>query len=190
MSKFKIVLSAMLIAIVSLGFVACGNKAVKDYGDMEDAAGVYPKEIQKLLDKEYKESITAVGRGTSADQNTALKKARLDATTQIATEFQKEVALWEKSFLESVNDSQVDDYRQTSEVFALVTLNGDKIIKEMTAKGKDGYTAYVLRALDVSAFKDMMDDQKNAATVIKANAAYKALEDRVEKEKAARAAVE
>jgi len=191
MSKLKIVLSAVLIAVVSLGFVACGgNKQVKDLGVKEDASGVYPKEIEKLLKKEYKESITAVGRGSSHDENTALKKARMDATVQIATEFNKEVALWEKSFLESVNDSQVDDYRQTAEVFALVTLSGDKIVKEMTAKGKDGYTAWVLRALDVSAFKNMMDDQKNAATVIKANAAYKALEDRVEREKAARALAE
>lgn len=186
MSVFKKILKVAAVVAVSLVTFGCGNKAVKDYGDMKDAAGVYPKEIQKLLDKEYKESVSAVGQATHPDQITALKKARFDATQQIAAQFQQEVASLQKRFLEAVNESQIEDFRQTEEIFVLVTLHGDKIIKEMTTKGKDGYTAYVLRALDVAAIKNMLDEQKNAETVIKANAAYKDLEARVEREKMAR----
>lgn len=189
MSKTK-VLSVILIAVASLGLIACGNKAVKDYGNMEDASGVYPKEIQKLLDKEYKESITAVGQGASHDRNTALKKARMDATTQIAAQFQQEVASLSKVFLESINDNQTDDFRQTQEIFVLTTLHGDKIVKEMITKGKDGYTAFVLRALDAASLAGMLEAQANAETLIKANAAYKELEARVEREKTARASAE
>lgn len=184
----KKLLGFVAIAALSLAVIGCGEKKVKDYGKTNDAVSVYPKEIQKLLDKEYKESITAVGQATHTDQITALKKARFDATQQIAAQFQQEVASLQKHFLEAINDSQTEDFRQTEEIFTLVTLHGDKIIKEMTTQGKDGYKAYVLRALDVSALKNFLDEQKNAETLIKANAAYKDLEARVEKEKAARAA--
>jgi hypothetical protein len=188
MSVSKKLLGIVAIAALSLAVVGCGEKKVKDHGKLSDAAGVYPKEIQKLLDKEYKESISAVGMATNTDQITALKKARFDATQQIAAQFQQEVASLQKHFLEAVNDSQTEDFRQTEEIFVLVTLHGDKVIKEMTTQGKDGFTAYVLRALDVAALKNFLDEQKNAETLIKANAAYKDLESRVEREKAARAA--
>ena len=183
----KKILGFVAIAAVSLAMVGCGGKT-KDYGDLKDAAGVYPKEIQKLLDKEYKESISAVGQATSNDQITALKKARLDATTQIAAQFQQEVASLQKRFLEEINDTQTEHFQQTEEVFVLTTLHGDKVIKEMTAKGKDGYTAYVLRALDVAALKTLLDAQKNAEAIKAANIAYRELEERVAREKAARAA--
>jgi hypothetical protein len=188
MLRFRILFSVALIAIVSLVFVGCGDSAKKNYGKMEDASGVYPKEIEKLLAKEYKESISAVGQATHTDKITALKKARFDATQQIAAQFQQEVASLQKHFLEAVNESQTEDFRQTEEIFVLVTLHGDKIVKEMTSEGKDGFTAYVLRVLDVAALKNMLDEQKNAETIVKANAAYRDLEARVEREKAARAA--
>jgi hypothetical protein len=179
---------AVALAISAIFIGGCGEKAVKSYGDTEKAVSVYPKEIERLMETEYKESIKAVGQATSADQNTALKKARFDATQQIAAQFQQEVASLTKSFLEAVNDTQSEDFRQTQEIFVLVTLHGDKIVKEMASNGKDGITAYVLRVLDVSTIKNMLDEQENAATLIKANAAYKELEGRVEREKAARAA--
>ncbi|MDR0304231.1 MAG: hypothetical protein LBH98_05605 [Chitinispirillales bacterium] len=186
MSISKKLLSFAAFAALSLAVVGCGEKKVKDYGKMNEAVSVYPKEIQKLLDKEYKESISAVGQATHADQITALKKARFDATQQIAAQFQQEVASLQKHFLEAVNDSQTEDFRQTEEIFVLTTLHGDKVIKEMTTQGKDGYKAYVLRALDVAALKNMLDEQKNAQTLIKANSAYKELEARVEREKMSR----
>ena len=184
----KKLLGFAAVAALSLAVIGCGEKKVKDYGKANDAVSLYPKEIQKLLDKEYKESISAVGQATHPDQITALKKARFDATQQIAAQFQQEVASLQKHFLEAVNESQEEDFRQTEEIFVLVTLHGDKLVKEMTTQGKDGYKAYVLRALDVNTLKNFLDEQKNAETLIKANAAYKDLEARVEKEKAARAA--
>lgn len=184
---FKRVLCLAIVAALALSIIGCGGKT-KDFGKLGDASGIYPREIQRLLDREYKESITAVGIATSQDRITARRKAQFDATQQIAAQFQQEIASLQKSFLESINDTQIDHFQQTQEIFVLVTLHGDRIVKEMETKGKDGYTTYVLRALDVAALKNMLDAQKNAETLIKANAAYRELENRVEREKAARAA--
>lgn len=172
--------------------VGCGGKQSmkKDLGDEGDAQGLYPRAIEKLMNKEYAKSVKAVGMGTHPDKITAVKKARLDAKQQIARQFREEISLLQKSFVEAVNEKKLEEMKETVEGFANIELSGVEEIKTMYTEGKNGYTGYVLMAVSAETLKNMIDERTNQLTNFKAMKAYKELEERVAKDKAARAAAE
>ena len=184
----KKVLCLAIVAILAFSITGCRNRGGQDFGRTRDAVGTYPRDIQRLIDGPYSESIYAVGTGTHPNREQALRRARMQATQLIATQFQQEVASLQKSFVASTNNSMEQADQDVLEIFTLVTLHGDRIISEMITHGKDGYRAYVLRALDIEVLKNMLEAQKNAETLLRANAAWDDLSKRVEREKAARAA--
>ncbi|MCL2844432.1 MAG: hypothetical protein FWE23_03140 [Chitinivibrionia bacterium] len=184
---FKRVLFVVMAAALVLMVVGCGKRQ-SNFGSHTDAVGVYPREIQRLLDGPYKESITAVGMATATDQNAALRRARFEATQLIAAQFEQEVASQQRAFTLDIQGNVDNDVFETvQEIFVLTTLNGDRIVKELVARGPDGFTAYVLRALDASVLKALLEAQKNAENLRQARTAWNNLEERIEREKAARA---
>ena len=188
----KILVSAVFAAI-SLVLIGCGGaaktggEAKAGFGNVEQASSVYPKEIEALLAGPYSKSITAVGMATSSDQITALKKAQFAATQQIAAQFEQEVSSLQKNFLREIGEERTEAFQQAQEIFVLTTLYGDRVIKEMSTKGANGFTAYVLRALDAEVLKNMLEAQKSAAALKEATVAWDELEERVAQEKALRA---
>ena len=189
MLKLKSILPVLFVAAVSMVLVGCGG-AKKNYGADEEAKSAYPAQIQTLIDTKFKESIWAVGIATSTSEKIAYDKAGLAADVEIAKVFEQEIANLQKSFTEAVNDDYVEDYRQTVESFTLFTLRGSKEESRLK-KGPDPdgvFTAYILKVASPQIIKDQLDAIKGAETAIKAQAAYAELEDRIEKEKARRAA--
>lgn len=177
---------AVSLAVVSI--IGCGGKvAVKDTGKTVDAEGAYPKAIESAIEKKYSQSIHAVGMASSLDKVTAAKKARLDAENQIANTFRNDLSALQKSFLEEVNNQQLEEYRNTVESFTNITLQGVSEAKAMVTQGKDGYTAYILMTVSAETIRDLIDERTNALTNFKALEAYKELEERVAKDNAARA---
>lgn len=191
MAPMKLIASIAVITMASFALVGCGgNKTVKkDFGEMKEAEGIYPREIEKLLgDKDYKSAIKDVGVGTHTDKNMALKKARMDADVKVARQFEQEVSSLRKSYVEMVNDKSLDHQSEVNETFTLIKLRGAEVIKELVTEGKDGYQAYVMTVVTAERMKQLADEQASALTEFKATQAYKDLEGRVAEEKAARAA--
>jgi hypothetical protein len=180
---------AVVSAISVMMFGCAGAKSLKkDTGEADNARSVYPPAIEKLLDGKYAQSIKAVGIATHPDQTVALEKAGLDADQKLAKQFEEEIASLQKKFLEAVNDQKLEEYRNTVENFVNIKIEGVTIVKEMSAEGKDGYKAYVLKVVSAETLKNLIDQRINAQTHLKAVQAYKELEDRVAKDNAAKAA--
>ena len=188
MTLLKKMLSFMTVGLIAFSLVGCGKSTVKDLGDTDDAVSIYPKAIEKLMNKDYKEAIKDVGIATSNDKIMALKKARMDADVKLARQFDQEVASLRKSYVEMINDKNLEHNSEVNETFTLIHLRGSETVKEMVTQGKDGYTAYVLKVVSAEKLKQLVDEQTNALTEFKATQAYKDLESRVAAEKAARAA--
>lgn len=190
MSGFKIVFTLFFVA-AALTIISCGPRVGGDFGNLQDASGVYPRDIQRLIDGPFRESIHAVGIATATDQVAALRRARFNATQQIAEQFQSEVASQQRAFTMDMQGSVDQDVFETvQEIFVMTTLNGDRVIREMTTRGSDGFTAYVLRALDANVLKQLLEAQQNAESLRQARTAWRNLEERVERERAARAGTE
>lgn len=188
MRVFKSVAGVVGVAVVAMALIGCGGtKSLKgNYGSAKGASGVYPEAIEKLLSKKLAKSINGVGMATHPDQAIALEKADLNADQQIAKQFEMEVSSLQKKFIEAVNDQKLEEYRNTVENFVNIKLQGVTKVKELTAEGKDGYKAWVLKTVSPEVLKEMIDQRTNALTSFKALQAYKDLEDRVAKDKAAR----
>jgi hypothetical protein len=188
MNRFTTKLAGITAVAVSVVLFGCaGSKSLKnDSGNAGDAKTVYPAAIEKLLDGKYAESIKAVGIASHPDQNVALEKAGLDADQKIAQQFTEEVNGLEKKFLEAVNDQKLEEYRNTVENFTTFKIQGVTIVKEMSAEGKDGYKAYVLKVVSAETLKNLVDERTNELSNFKAMKAYQELDRRVAKEKAAK----
>jgi hypothetical protein len=141
-----------------------------------------PDEIQKLIDKKYKQSMTAVGTATSGEENTATSKATVQARAEIARVFKAQIDVLQKLYEESVNNRELGEYKQAVEIFASLELNGSEIAKSMVRKEKKGYSAKVLVVVSAEQLKKMLEERMAAITSFKASKAYKELEDRVAKE--------
>jgi len=178
----------LAMAVLSLTLFGCGGGASlkKDTGKPVNASGMYPDEIEKLMNGKYANSIKAVGIATHADQMVARQKAGLDADRLIAEQFKMELSSLQKSFLEAVNDQKLEEYRNTVENFVNIKMQGVTIVKEMVSQGKDGYNVYILKIVSAETVKNLIDEQTNALTNFKALQAYKDLEDRVAKDNAAK----
>lgn len=189
MNRFiKSIGAVVAVSFVVVSMVGCAGKtAMKDTGEADDAVIANPRPIENLIEKKYSRSIHAVGQGSAPDKVTAVKKARLDAEHQIANTFRNDVSGLQKSFLEAVNNEQLEEYRAAVESFTNITLQGVSEAKSMLSKGKDGYTAYVLMTVSAETIKNLIDEKTSALTNFKALQAYKELEDRVAKDNAARA---
>jgi hypothetical protein len=193
MTGFKSSIACMTgVALVSFFLVGCGGgKSLKiDTGKARDASSAYPAAIEKLMEGKYAKAIKAVGIATHPDQTVALEKAGLDADQKVAKQFEMEVSSLQKKFLEAVNQQKLEEYKNTVENFVNIKVQGVTVVKEMSVEGKDGYTAWVLKAVSAEVLKNLIDDRTNALTNFKALQAYKELEDRVAKEKEAAAKAE
>ena len=183
MKRFAAKVTGIAAVVLSVALMGCaGHKSMKkDYGD--NAKDVFPSKIRSLYDGKYAKSIRAVGIATHPDQPTALEKAGLDADQKVAQQFQMEISALQKKFLEAVNDQKLEEYRNTVENFVNIKIQGVTEVYQMTAQGKDGYTAFVLKVVSAEMLKNLIDEKTNALTSFKALQAYKELEDRVAKEK-------
>ena len=191
MNRFLKSITMLAVSSFAFAFLAgCGGNKTLDRGNPDEAEGMYPPAIEKLIQKKYASSIHAVGMGSHPDRITAAKKARLDAQNQIANTFRNEVSALQKSFLEAVNDQQLEEYRNTVESFTNIELQGVSEAKATFSEGKDGYTAYILMTVSAETLKDLIDEKTAKLTNFKALQAYQELEARVEKDKAARAAAD
>jgi hypothetical protein len=181
---------AVCFVVAALILIGCGGGKKKpgNFGGIDEARGVYPAEIQRLVDGPFRESIWAVGMATATDQIAALRRARFEATQQIAQQFEQEVASQRRAFTLDIQGNVDNDVFETvEEIFVLTTLNGDRVVREMVSRGPDGFTAYVLRALDANVLKALLEAQKNAENLRQARNAWGSLEERIAREKAARA---
>ncbi|MCL2845518.1 MAG: hypothetical protein FWE23_08750 [Chitinivibrionia bacterium] len=187
MFKTKNVFVLIFVA-ATLTLMGCGPKVGGNFGETGGAVSVYPAEIQRLIDGPFRESVWAVGMATATDQVAALRRARFEATQQIATQFEQEVASQQRAFTLDIQGNVDNDVFETvQEIFVLTTLNGDRIVKEMVSRGSNGFTAYVLRALDANILKTLLEAQQNAENLRQARTAWGNLEERIARERAARA---
>lgn len=170
-------LGVMYVVGLSLCLMNCAaTKPGKGYVDNT------PDEIQKLIDKKYKQSMHAVGTATSGEENTATSKATVQARAEIARVFKVQIDALQKLYEESVNNKELGEYKQAVEIFASLELDGSEIAKSMVRKEKKGYSAKVLVVVSAEQLKKMLEERMAAITSFKASKAYKELEDRVAKE--------
>jgi hypothetical protein len=191
---FKKVLSIVAVAALAFTMVGCGGgkqpaNTGPDYGKVNEAASAFPKDLEALKAK-YDDAgtISALGMATSADQITAMKKARLNATAQIGQAFENEVASQTRSFLQEADGQQSEAFEEAVRSFSLAKLHGNRVAMERVSKGANGYTAYVLQVLDTEAFMKILERATGSnANIAKATKAWDDLEAKIEKEKAIRA---
>lgn len=143
-----------------------------------------PDDIQKLINKEYKEAVYAVGTAMGSDEGTATRKATVQARAELAREFKSQIDVLQKSYEEAINDKTIEEYQQATEIFATLEISGSKIAKSMVRKEKDDtYSAKVLVVVSAKQLKAIIDEKMQAYTSFKASKAYKELEERVTKER-------
>ncbi len=143
-----------------------------------------PDDIQKLINKEYKQAVYAVGTATGTDEGATTRKATMQARAEIAREFKAQIDVLQKSYEESVNDKSVEEYQQATEVFATLEVSGSTIAKSMVRTEKDNsFSAKVLVVVSAEQLKAIIDEKMQAYTSFKASKAYKELEERVAMEK-------
>jgi hypothetical protein len=101
------------------------------------------------------------------------------------------VASQQRAFTLDIQGNVDNDVFETvQEIFVLTTINGDRIVREMVSRGPDGFTAYVLRALDANVLRALLEAQQNAENLRQARTAWGNLEERIARERAARAGTE
>jgi len=143
-------------------------------------------EINELIKKKYSEAVYVVGSATGPKEDFALRKATAQARAEIARVFKSQIDVLQKSYEESVNKEALEEYSQVLEIFASITLSGSTVAKEMARLEKDGsYSAKVLVVVSAEQVKAIIDEKMQAFTSYRAAQAYKELEERVAKEKAA-----
>ncbi len=175
----KKVLQDIIKGIISIGLVLSlvNCATTKPGAGYEDDT---PSDIQRLMDKEYKHSICAVGTATGADEATAKRKAVLHARAEIAREFKTQIDVLQKSYEESINSQTVEEYQQATEVFATLEVSGSTIAKSMVRNEKNGsVTAKALVVVTAEQLQALVNEKMQAYTSFKASQAYKELEKRV-----------
>ncbi|MGM0443995.1 MAG: hypothetical protein ACQEQV_07400 [Fibrobacterota bacterium] len=178
MCNFKSLSRIIVAGVVLVAFVGCGKKG----GDGEFKS-LYPAQIENLMSGQYAQAVSAVGMGTHPKRNIAAKKAGIDADAKIVKQFKSEIANLEKSFTEAVNDEALEHFQQTTENFSLAEVQGIQTVKTMIKETENGYEAYVLKVINPTIMKDLVDQQRDALTEFKATKAYNDLEARVKEYK-------
>lgn len=173
------IIEGLIILNFILMFIGCiGNKPGNGY--VNDT----PNEIEKLITRKYKKAVYAVGTASSAEEGLAIRKATLQARSEIAREFKTQIDVLQKSYEESINDRVVEEYQETIEIFAALEISGSVIAKSMVRKEKNNnYYAKVLVVVSAKQLKSIIDEKMRNYTSFKASQAYKALEERVRLEK-------
>jgi hypothetical protein len=147
-----------------------------------------PDEIQRLIEKSYKNGLYSVGTAFAADEAMARTKAVMQARAEIARQFKVQIDALQKGYEESVGGAATEEYSQVVEIFAMLELDGSAIAKSMVRRGPgDGYSAKVLVVVSAQRFKALVDEKMRAYTSYKASQAYKDLEGRVRQERKQRA---
>jgi hypothetical protein len=190
MSGFKAVVSGLVgIAVVSMLIGCGGNKSLKkDYGKAGVTESNWPDIIKKEIRVTYANSINAVGFATSPDKEIALQDANTDAGQKLAENYKMKVESLRKKFNEKVNDQILKQSQDAVKILTNIEVPGGTIVEELTAEGKDGFSAWVFKTVSPDIIKKALDEQKNAETDFKAMQAYKELEEEVAKDKAAKEA--
>jgi hypothetical protein len=145
-----------------------------------------PPEIQKLVDSQYSQAVTAVGTDEGPTEGIAERKAEMQARAELARRFKAQVDELQKSYEESTSDKASQEYQQALEIFASLELVGSQKIKSLVRMQNNGvYQAKVLMVLSAGQLKQLFDEKMAAVTAFKASKAYEELEARVAKEKEA-----
>jgi hypothetical protein len=177
MSGRDAVCAIVIAAMVGMGGCAA-TKPGKGY--IDDT----PDEIQRLIEKNYKNGLYAVGTASAADEAMARTKAVMQARAEIARQFKVQIDALQKGYEESVSNAATEEYSQVMEVFAVLELNGSTIAKSMVRREHGaGYSAKVLVVVSAQQFKALLDEKMRAYTSYKASQAYKDLEARVRQER-------
>ena len=193
MRGFKTVVGGLVgIAVISMAFMGCGGRVSQkgDYGNVNKTEDLWPDVIKKEIRGKYANSINAVGFATSPDKEIALQDANTDAGQKLAENFKMNVDGLRKKFNEKANDQILKQSQNAVEILTSIEIPGGTIIEELTAEGKDGFSAWVFKTISPEIIKKALDEQMNAVTNFKAVQAYKDLEERVAKDKASREATE
>lgn len=144
-----------------------------------------PDEILRLIDREYSESVYAVGTATGSDEGLAMRKASLQARSELARQFKAQIDVLQKNYEESVNERTVGEYQQVTEIFAALAVTGSREALSVVRQEKDGsYTAKVLVVVSAEQLKAMLDEKMQSYTSFRASKAYEELEERVARERA------
>ncbi len=169
--KIKLYLFSVVILLV----IGCaGSKSASGYNS------TLPSEIEKLIEGEYKDDLTAVGSAEGDKEDICVRKAEVQARASLAREFKAQVDQLQKSYEESVNDKTLEEYSQVVEVFATVEMENVKVVKSLVKELKNGsYSAKVLIAMSADDIKNNIDNKLGTYTSFKASKAYKELEERV-----------
>lgn len=164
-----------VLAVLILLFIGCaGSKSASGYNS------TLPSELEKLIEGEYKDDLTAVGSAEGEKEDISVRKAEVQARAALAREFKAQVDQLQKSYEESVNDKTLEEYNQVVEIFATVEMENVKVVKSLVKELKNGkYSAKVLIAMSANDIKNSIENKLGTYTSFKASKAYKELEERV-----------
>ena len=143
-----------------------------------------PGEITKLIEKEYKNSIYAVGSDEAEKEDIAIRKAEMQARAAIAREFKSQIDQLQKNYEGSVNDKSIEEYSTVIENFSTIKLENARVVKSMVKDVAGGMvSAKVLVVISAAQLKESVEDRLGDYTSFKASKAYSELEERVASEK-------
>lgn len=164
-----------LVSTLLFTILGCaGSKSASGY------SSAMPSELEKIIENEYKDALTAVGTAVGEKEDICMRKAELQARATLAREFKAQVDQLQKSYEESVNDKTLEEYSQVVEIFATVEMENVKVVKSLVKELKDGnISAKVLIAMSADDIKNSIDNKLGTYTSFKASKAYKELEERV-----------
>ena len=164
-----------LSLFLTIQFAGCASS--------KPAAGYHstvPDEIEKLIEKEYSQSIYSVGSDEAEKEDVAIRKAEMQARASIAREFKSQIDQLQKIYEGSVNDKSIEEYSTVIENFSTIKLEHAKVVKSMVKEISGGMvSAKVLVVISAAQLKESIENRLGEYTSFKASKAYSELEERV-----------
>ena len=174
----KLFTAVCIAAVSTIILTGCGTRSgARGY------TSAVPDEMQKRIDTRWQDGIYAIGSATGPNENIASSKATANARAEVARQFQAQIDVLEKGYIEAVNEHAVEEYSQVLNTFASIEITGSKQDMILTKQEGDQWSAKVLLVISAEQFKASIDDKLNAYTSFKAQEAYSELEQRVEQER-------
>lgn len=195
--------SAVTLALLMLG--GCASQP-----DLEDRLAALEEANEKKKEKEQEKAeeildsvpewvlelpeptatgVFGVGAGKNKDLAYALKKARLQASFEVAKQFKQELSGQERSFQRDAGDNELVERTEMliDSFVESMPVTGYQVVEQEVVPMDGVFHAYVLMLLPYDEFNKVMQAQRDKAVGDEMKAAFEQLEDRIEKRQQARA---
>jgi ribulose bisphosphate carboxylase small subunit len=191
----KIMKFTLMLMVVAIGFGMTGCKKKKGAGKSDDT-GVNPKQQGEVLINEYcsgeqymstKDAFRATATGESMDRETAKKKAKSNAMSELSKSISSTLKVVGDNY---VNSSEFNNKEEITETFQEMTrtvvdqnLKGAvEICEKLTQKPDGSYVSYVAIELSGERLANSYADKLAANEKLKADYNYEKFKDTFNKE--------